>query len=83
LAAQTGILVLSVESGSPAQQSGLREGDMLVTFEGQPMAGIDDLQRSLTHSSIGVGSRITVLRGTEKLDLWVVPTDSASNVQRN
>jgi len=83
LAAQTGILVLSVESGSPAQQSGLREGDMLVTFEGQPTAGIDDLQRFLTHGSVGVGARITVLRGTEKLQLWVVPSDSALNAQRN
>ena len=83
LQADAGILVLSVESGSPAQHAGLRDGDLIVAFDGQTVAGIDDLHRHLTHGSIGVRTRLTVLRGTEKLELWIVPADPSLHEQRN
>src|SRR5205807_7530241 len=34
---ESGVVVLSVEEGSPAQKSGLREGDVIVALEGQPV----------------------------------------------
>src|SRR5438034_9723920 len=42
----TGILVAGIEKDSPAQRAGLEEGDLLVAFDGQPVAGIDELHRS-------------------------------------
>src|SRR5262249_24454501 len=63
----------SVEEGSPAKRAGMREGDVIVALEGQPVAGVDDLHRLLTEVCVGVSSTLTVLRYTEKLELTVVP----------
>src|SRR5271165_2993419 len=73
---ESGALVLSVEDGSPAKRAGLREGDIIVALEGQPVAGVDDLHRLLTEVRVGVSSALTVLRGTEKIQLKVVPEEA-------
>ena len=76
LPSETGALVLSVEEGSPAKRGGLREGDIIVALEGQPVAGVDDLHRLLTEVRVGVSCSLTVLRWTEKLELHVVPEEA-------
>ncbi len=73
---ESGALVLSVEESSPAKRAGLREGDVIVALEGQPVAGVDDLHRLLTEVRVGVSSTLTVLRYTEKLELKVVPEEA-------
>lgn len=73
---ESGVLVTAAESGSPAQRAGLQEGDVIVRFDGQPVAGIDDLHRLLTESRIGAATPITVLRRTERLELTIVPVES-------
>jgi S1-C subfamily serine protease len=75
LSRETGVIVASVASGSPAQKAGLREGDMIVAMDGKPVAGVDDLHRLLTDARVGAVSSLTVLRHTEKLDLKVVPEE--------
>jgi len=73
---ETGVVVLSVEEASPAQRGGLREGDIIVALEAQPVAGVDDLHRLLTEVRLGVSCSLTVLRWTEKLGLKVVPEEA-------
>jgi S1-C subfamily serine protease len=73
---ETGALVQSVEDNSPAKRAGLREGDVIVALEGQPVAGVDDLHRLLTEVRLGVSCSLTVLRWTEKLELKVVPEEA-------
>jgi S1-C subfamily serine protease len=73
---ETGVVVLSVESGSPARRAGLREGDVIVALEGHPIAGVDDLHRVLTDVRVGVSCWLTVLRHTEKLALRIVPEEA-------
>ena len=73
---ETGAMVLSVEDGSPAKRAGLRDGDIIVALEGQPVAGVDDLHRLLTEVRVGVSCRLTVLRWTEKLELNVLPEEA-------
>jgi S1-C subfamily serine protease len=68
--------VISVTPGSPGQKAGLREGDVIVALDGQPVAGVDDLHRLLTEARVGISSALTVLRWTDKLDLAVVPEES-------
>ncbi len=73
---ETGALVLSVEDASPAKGAGLREGDIIVALDGQPVAGVDDLHRVLTDVRVSVSCTLTVLRWTEKLELKVVPEEA-------
>jgi S1-C subfamily serine protease len=70
-----GILVLGVEPGSPAA-AGMREGDLLIAFKGEPLASIDDLQRRLVGSEIGAESPMTILRGAERLELEIRPLET-------
>jgi len=76
LPVETGLLVIHVEPGSPAGRAGLREGDLIVAYHGQPVAGVDDLHKLLTGEQVGVRSLVEVLRGPEKLPLEVVPEES-------
>ena len=75
LAVSSGVLVASVEPGSPAAAGGLGEGDVILSFAGHPVAGIDDLHRYLTDECIGVPSELTVLRRGTRHQVTVVPTE--------
>ncbi len=79
LAQESGIVVISVESGSPSERAGLRAGDLIVAFEGKPVAGIDDLHRLLTDAQVGVQSALTVVRYSEKVSLHIVPVEFTKN----
>jgi S1-C subfamily serine protease len=54
--------ITSSEPGSPANRSGLLTGDMIVTLDGRPVTGADDLIRLLTGERIGRSIEIAVLR---------------------
>ncbi len=83
LPAPHGVLVAGIEPGSPARRAGLREGDVIVAFAGEPVARIDELHRHLVAGVIGVPSVVTVIRHTEKLDVVVTPEELAGDNQRN
>jgi len=76
LSKETGALVQHVEEDSPAKRAGLREGDIIIALEGQPVAGVDDLHRLLTEIRVGLSCSLTVLRFTEKVQLRVVPEEA-------
>jgi S1-C subfamily serine protease len=78
LPVESGVLVLSMEEDSPAKKTGLSEGDIIVGFDGKPIAGIDDLHKMLTDEKVGVNTELTILRRTEKLTLPIVPAESIS-----
>src|SRR2546423_573486 len=73
---ETGAIVLGASKGSPAERAGLREGDVIIAFNGQPIAGVDDLHRLLTDAQVEVKTSVTVLRRTERLELAIVPEES-------
>jgi S1-C subfamily serine protease len=73
---EMGAVVVGVEENSPAKRAGLRENDVIVALEGQPVAGVDDLHRVLTDVRVGVSCSLTILRWTEKLELSVVPEEA-------
>jgi S1-C subfamily serine protease len=75
LAVESGILVVSFEENSPGRKAGLLEGDLIVGFDGRPTAGIDDLHKLLTEERIGYKTPLLVIRGTQKLELEVVPEE--------
>ena len=72
---ESAVLVVSFEDQSPARQAGLAEGDLIVGFDGFPVAGIDDLHKLLTGELIGKEVTVEVIRRTEKLSFKVLPQD--------
>ncbi len=76
LAVTSGVRVAAVEPQSPASAAGLREGDLIVFFDDVPTQGVDELLRLLTEDRIGSPARLTVIRGTEKRQLIVVPREA-------
>jgi S1-C subfamily serine protease len=78
LAAETGVLVLSVEANSPASRADLHEGDVIVEFGGQSIDGVDRLHRLLTEERAQGTSLLKVLRGAEPRALEIVPEISRS-----
>ncbi|HVU05567.1 MAG TPA: trypsin-like peptidase domain-containing protein [Polyangiaceae bacterium] len=76
LETEGGVLVASVETDSPAAEGGVRAGDIIVGFAGEPVRGIDDLHRRLTDERVGSTTELVVLRHTDKLALRVTPVAS-------
>jgi S1-C subfamily serine protease len=73
-----GVLVVSVEKNSPAKRAGVREGDLIVAFNDQPIGSVYHLHKVLVGEQIGVNASLTIVRHTEKLELPILPAESPS-----
>jgi S1-C subfamily serine protease len=69
LAQAGGVLVTSLETGAPAADAGVREGDLIVAFDDHVVESLDDLHRLLTDASIGTTVTLTILRNAVRLTL--------------
>ena len=59
----TGLLIASVEDGSPAEKGGLFLGDVLLTMAGRPLASMEDLLSALAGDVVGQSAALEVMRG--------------------
>jgi S1-C subfamily serine protease len=53
----------------------LAAGDLIVAFDGATVEGIDALHRLLNVERIGKPISLTVIRGAQKLELPIVPSE--------
>ncbi len=74
---EKGVLVMSTEDNSPARESGLTMGDIIIAFDNQPVTDIDDLQRILAEREIGSKTQLSVIRRTEKLEFEIAPVETS------
>jgi S1-C subfamily serine protease len=65
------VLVTSLEPHGPAEAAGLKEGDLIVAFDGRAVETLDDLHKALTEARIGTDARLSILRGTERQEISV------------
>jgi S1-C subfamily serine protease len=65
LGQETGLLLITVEPNSPAEQAGLLLGDTLVTLDGAPLRHPDDLLAGLSTERIGTTVLVRIVRGGE------------------
>jgi S1-C subfamily serine protease len=72
LGQETGVLLVSVESGSPAEQGGLLLGDTIVSLDGQPVRHMDDLLALLSGDRVGAAVPVRIVRGGQVQELTVV-----------
>ena len=74
---ESGVLVVSVESRSPARSASVREGDILLAVADEPVQDVDDLLRLLTEERIGAPTELRLLRGVETKTVTVRPRERA------
>ena len=66
-----GVLVAEVAKGSPAEQGGLRAGDVVTTFDGHPVKDVTELQKRVAAVEPGRPTPVAVLRDRAPLALIV------------
>jgi S1-C subfamily serine protease len=75
LGRQSGVEVIEVAEGSPAERAGIRPEDILVEVDGTPVSDANELQRLMVAERIGVPMTVTVLRSGEVRELDVMPDE--------
>ena len=68
---ESGLLITQVAPDSPAEQAGLLIGDVIVAFDGDAVPDADQLLIRLRGDRIGRGVPLTVIRGTQPVDVTV------------
>jgi serine protease Do len=71
----TGVEVVEVVPGSPAHHAGMRPEDLIVEVDGEPVAGVDELQRLMVAELIGARVRACVIRHGREVALELVPAE--------
>lgn len=74
----TGLLVASVETGSPAEKGGILLGDVLLSMGGRPLTEMDDLLSALTGDVVGTALPVELLRGGKTTTLSVTVGERAT-----
>ncbi len=66
------LLLVAVDSATPAAQAGLMVGDLLAGIGGQPVADADDLVAALSAERAGLPTVVEILRGGSRLEVAVM-----------
>jgi S1-C subfamily serine protease len=72
-----GLMVLSIEDGTPAKKAGLTFGDVILKFDGKSVSSSGDLTSLLGEEAIGKPAKLSVLRGGNVVELEITPTTGA------
>lgn len=67
----TGVIIADVSPGGPADQGGLTAGDIIISFNGRPVASARQLQSDLYRIRLNQVVDFEVLRGNSKLETKV------------
>ena len=68
-----GVKLSGVQANSPAEQAGLKGGDVIVEFAGQKIANIYDYTYALDAVKIGQPVKVKVMREEKQVDLTITP----------
>jgi serine protease Do len=71
LGSRQGALVRSVASGGPADKAGVKPGDVILEFNGQPVSNNDELVRLVTGTKPGATVPMKVMRDKQEKTLTI------------
>ncbi len=66
-----GALISDVKEGSPAEQAGLKQGDVIIEYHGAPVEDGGALQRLVTRTAVGAKVMLKVVRDGRERELTV------------
>lgn len=73
--ADHGVVVNNVEPGSPADNAGLKMGDVILSINGQPISSGNDLVEIVSRSKVGSTVKLNLLREKRQLTASVEVAD--------
>lgn len=76
---RSAVEVQSVVTDGPAAVAGVRDGDLIIAFDGEPVATVDDLHRILRSWDVGRPAPLRLLRRGAERVVRVRPTEAASD----
>jgi serine protease Do len=71
-----GAVIASVEAGMPAAKAGLKQGDVIVEFDGERVRSSSQLTRLVRETPPDRAVKVAVLRDGKRLELTVTPVAS-------
>ena len=70
---QTAVQVMTVEPDGPANNIALRQGDLILSLNGEMVESIDDLHRLLDERCIGKAQKLTLFRNRKIVTAIIIP----------
>ena len=62
LSSRSGVIVVQVLPGSPGEKGGLKDGDVIVAYEGQPLKDVRDLLKQVSMTQVGKRVTLGIIR---------------------
>ncbi|WP_293737354.1 Do family serine endopeptidase [uncultured Parasutterella sp.] len=82
-----GALIAQIEKDGPADKAGLRDGDIVVEYNGKPIADIRELSQTVASTKPGAKVKVKAMREGKPVSLVIVvgemPTDGKLNFKKS
>jgi S1-C subfamily serine protease len=75
LAQESGLMLLGLEPGGPAERAGLLLGDILLAIAERPTVDGEALHMALGPEAVGAAQRVRLIRGGQLRELVVTPAE--------
>ncbi|MFC1599307.1 Do family serine endopeptidase [Candidatus Omnitrophota bacterium] len=69
---EKGVIVIKVFNGSPAAKAGLKEGDLILTFNGRKLSKVNELVKMVSEEEPGQSAIVGILRDNKSMKLDVM-----------
>ncbi|WP_418838707.1 DegQ family serine endoprotease [Parasutterella sp.] len=81
-----GALIAQIEKDGPADKAGLRDGDIVIEYNGKPIADIRELSQAVASTKPGAKVKVKTMREGKPVSLVIVvgemPTDGKLNFKK-
>ncbi len=74
-----GVVVTSVEPGSPADRAGLKAEDVITAMNGQKIEDPNTLRNEVANTAPGTAVTLTIIRGGKQMELRPTLTEASAN----
>ena len=79
LSSNGGVIVVNVEANGPADRAGVMIGDVLLSFDGQPVSDTGDVPTVLDPESVGKTVSVQIVRGGALVEVAIAVGERPSN----
>lgn len=71
LKTKEGALVAKIMQNTPAEKAGLKEGDIIITFNDTPVKNTNELMKAVANAAVGKKAKVDLIRDKQKMSVQV------------